>query len=262
MPANLAELEKRLASLEEAHKKTTRLALATDQDVQREKSRHQLILHLYGAAVDPVEALYSNHKQEKENNSKKQRKTDEEEFVSAGEEECVQAEKWAATNVRRAALSWKAKLWKWLLDELKKRATAASSAGRAAHAVQATQKLFSMEACIVLHDARFHTKEPIPAAKEEDDDDDDDDDDGNSKGKAWHCTLDFTYGEQGVQAMQLFAWDLQAFSYGEVTFHQNLPRPGKLAADAAKAAHLEAPGQKKGKAGGKGKGKKAAKGSK
>ena len=59
---SVAELTKRLEALEAAHKKTAILALATDRDLQREKCRHELIVHLRGSMLAEVQTMFESHK--------------------------------------------------------------------------------------------------------------------------------------------------------------------------------------------------------
>eukprot|EP00959_Pyramimonas_sp_CCMP1952_P307335 6432787-Pyramimonas_sp.AAC.1 len=66
MPLSMADVERRLAALEEGQKKTTALALATDRDLQRERARHQVIVHFRGALLAAVTGAFAAHKEKKE----------------------------------------------------------------------------------------------------------------------------------------------------------------------------------------------------
>ena len=81
-------------------------------------------------------------------------------------------------------------------------------------AVAAASKLHSLDGQIVLHSCRFHSREPLELEAME---------------KVWHLSLDFTFSGDGVLAMQLLSYDLQPFSYQDVTFHKASSRPGALA---------------------------------
>ena len=54
-------------------------------------------------------------------------------------------------------------------------------------------------------------------------------DDTENMERVWHLSLDFAYTSDGALAMQLFSFDLQPFSYSDLTFHRATPRPGTLA---------------------------------
>ena len=41
--------------------------------------------------------------------------------------------------------------------------------------------------------------------------------------------MDFRYSHEGCKAAQAFHFNLQPFSYGDLTFHAGRPKPGKLA---------------------------------
>ena len=57
----VADLKKRLETLERSQQVIAQLALAMDKDVRQEKTRHELIVHLRGDAVDEVQRLFDDH---------------------------------------------------------------------------------------------------------------------------------------------------------------------------------------------------------
>ncbi|CAE7805052.1 unnamed protein product [Symbiodinium sp. CCMP2592] len=181
------DLLRRLEAVERSCRLTTELALLTDRDLQQEKSKRQIILHLRGECLDEVQKLFNDHldKKGKDTGGKKPR---------------VQPAAGGAVVTKQPS----AQLWNWLLEALKKRASAATEAGRCQLAVQAVQGLYSVEGAAVLHSTHFHTREPV-----EDD-----------RGRVWRASLDFAFLEHGTKALQAFAFELQAFSYGDFCYHR------------------------------------------
>ena len=72
--------------------------------------------------------------------------------------------------------------------------------------------------------------------------------------EVWRFSLDFTFSAEGTEACQYFQWDLQPFSFGELSFHKANPRPGRAAQAVAEAAHVQLPGSAKGRGRGRGRG--------
>ena len=206
---SVAELTKRLEALEAAHKKMAILALATDRDLQREKCRHELIVHLRGSMLAEVQTMFESHKAN--TGSDKRART-----VEDQNDDAAMAAQRASLRNTQAAASWKVKLWQWLLQVLKSRAGDAEEAGRSRMAVAAVTKIHAMEGSQVVHMMRFHTPEPVE--------------------EVWRFSLDFTFSAVGAEACQYFQWDLQPFSFGELSFHKANPRPGRAAQAVAEAA--------------------------
>ena len=226
MAPSLDEVCRRLAAVERSCRLTTELALLTDRDLQSEKGKHQIIIHLRGALLDEIKELFTSYCNHKKAGGTKKARVVESEPVADPAAEAAQK---AAQSCTAAAQTWKAQFWTWLLKALKVRATAAAEAGRSKLAVDAVQALFSFEGATVLHSTHFHTKEPV--------------DDGNSN-QVWRATLDFSFLQHGGEALQAFALDLQAFSYGDLCFHRAHSPPGRAALAAARAAGLPAPGER------------------
>lgn len=224
---SVAELTKRLEALEAAHKKTAILALATDRDLQREKCRHELIVHLRGSMLAEVQTMFESHKAT--TGSDKRART-----VEDQTDDAAMAAQRASLRNTQAAASWKVKLWQWLLQVLKSRAGDAEEAGRSRMAVAAATKIHAMEGTQVVHMMRFHTPEPVE--------------------EVWRFSLDFTFSAVGTEACQYFQWDLQPFSFGELSFHKANPRPGRAAQAVAEAAHVQLPASAKGRGRGRGRG--------
>lgn len=210
----VADLKKRLDAAEKLLQATSQLALATDRDCRQERSRHELIVHLRGEAVEQVQKIFEEHILAKDNKDGQQ--TAKKTRNSAGGADAATAAlaDTAARNLAAAA-TLRVKIWLWLQQELKARATAAEEAGRAQLAVQAVGKIHAMDGQMVLHSCRFHSKEPLEGTEPLD--------------RVWHFSLDFAYTGDGALAMQLFSYDLQPFSYSDLTFHKATSRPGTLA---------------------------------
>lgn len=83
-------------------------------------------------------------------------------------------------------------------------------------AVAAATKIHAMEGSQVVHIMRFQPVEEV-----------------------WRFSLDFTFSAVGTEACQYFQWDLQPFSFGELSFRQANPRPGTAAQAVAEAAHVQ-----------------------
>ena len=99
-----------------------------------------------------------------------------------------------------------------VLEALKVRCQMATEA-------EAVTGLFGLETNVLLAGFHLHGAEPQ--------------DDGSDR--VWRGAMDFRYSLDGSKAAQAFHFDLQPFSYGDLTFHAGRPKPGKLAR-AAQAA--------------------------
>ena len=210
-PMAVADLKKRLETLERSQQLIAQLALATDRDVRQEKTRHELIVHLRGEAVEEMQRLFDEHVKSKESLSNDRAKKSRN---SAGDDPAANALADTAARNSSAAQTLRVKFWGWLMQFLKARASAAEEAGRAQLVVAAAAKLHSYDGQVVLHSCRFHSREPLESEAME---------------KVWHLSLDFAFSGDGIMALQLLAYDLQPFSYQDVTFHRASSRPGTLA---------------------------------
>ena len=151
----VADLKKRLEAAEKLLQATSQLALATDKDCRQERARHELIIHLRGAAVDKVHNLFTDHVRAKEEQPNQQGAK---KFRVASGAEDPTTVALAETSARNqaAASTLRVKMWVWLQQELKDRSAAAEEAGRAQLAVQAVSKIFALDGQSVLHSCRFH----------------------------------------------------------------------------------------------------------
>ena len=154
-PMAVADLKKRLEAAEKLLQATSQLALATDKDCRQERARHELIIHLRGAAVDQVHTLFVRAKEEQPNQAKKSR------VASGAEDPTTVALAETSARNQAAASTLRVKMWVWLQQELKTCSAAAEEAGRAQLAVQAVSKIFALDGQSVLHSCRFHSKEPL-----------------------------------------------------------------------------------------------------
>ena len=185
MAPSLDSIVKRLTQLEKAQGLTTKLAVQTDLDVQRERVRNQVVFHLRGDLLSKMEELYK-------------------------EPGLDGALKLVASRGDETQELFRNKAFAVVLETLKERCQAAHEAGKAHVACEAVTGLFALDCNALLAGFHLHGAEPQ------------DQNDGSS---VWHGTLDFRYSLDGAKAAQAFHFDLQPFSYGDLTYHAGRPKP-------------------------------------
>ena len=153
MPTFVDALVKRIAQLEKTHAFTTKLAVQTDLDIQREPLRHQVVFHLRGEVLlSRVEELYKVHQARLASGSEASR-----EHARARPWWCF----WQSANRADETLEpfW-TKAFNVVLDVFKDRCQVATEAGKARVSLDAVPGLFSLHSTSLL--AGFHLHGPAP----------------------------------------------------------------------------------------------------
>ena len=207
-------VKKRLENLERSQQLIAQLALAADKDVRQEKTRHELIVHLRGEAVDEVQQLFEEHVKSKESSPmtvprrlarlrvmtrRRVHWLTPQPGIPLRLRRCGSSSgdgSFSASKLARRRRRRPAELrWLWL---------------RQPNFTPMMGRWFCTLAVSIV--------EPLASEAME---------------KVWHLSLDFAFSGDGILAMQLLACDLQPFSYQDVTFHKASSRPGTLAKNVA-----------------------------